>query len=81
MESVGELETVTSRGKTITKVIWQRPCSVCGALFQLMLPKTTPPADATSSTTCFEHSAKKRKCKAGRALKARHRSPNRQRYA
>lgn len=81
MECVGEFETVTSRGKTITRMIWERPCSVCGELFQLTLPKNIPPEAATSSTTCSKHSADKRTRKAIRALKAKRRSPNRKRYA
>jgi len=80
MERVGEIETVTSRGNPIVRVIWERPCSVCGALFRLTLPKSTPIEAATSSTTCAEHSADKRSRKAKRACRARYRSPNRKRY-
>jgi hypothetical protein len=79
MERAGEIETVTSRGKPIVMVIWERPCSVCGALFRLRLPKNIPPGAATSSTTCFEHSADKRKRKARRRRRAEYRSPNRKR--
>ncbi len=79
MECVGEFEAVTSRGKTITRVIWERPCSVCGAFFRLSLSKDCPPEAATSSTTCFEHSAEKRKRKAERGRRAKYRSPNRKR--
>ena len=79
MECVGEFEAVTSRGKQITLVIWERPCSVCGDLFRLTLPKSIPSEDATSSTTCFEHSADKRARKAKRRLRAKYRSPNRKR--
>ena len=79
MESVGEFEAVTSRGKIITRVIWERPCSVCGALFRLTLPKGLPGEAATYSTTCVEHGADKRKRKAERRLRAKYRSPNRKR--
>jgi hypothetical protein len=80
MQCVGEVETTTARGKPIVMAVWERPCSVCGALFRLRLPKNTPPEYATSSTTCFEHSADKRKRRAKAKARARYRSPNRRRY-
>jgi hypothetical protein len=79
MECVGEFEAFTTRGKPIIRVMWERPCAVCGAPFRFSLPKTIPPKAATSSTTCFEHSADKRKRKAARRLSAKYRSPNRKR--
>jgi len=80
-ERIGEFERVTTRGKTVTRVIWVRACSVCGVRFHLTLPKGTPPEAAVSTTTCFEHSAVKRTRKVKRSLRARHRSPNRARYS
>jgi hypothetical protein len=77
IKGVREFDAVTSRGKPIVRVIWQRPCAVCGAPFEFTLPKSLQPEAATSSTTCFEHSADKRKRKAKRALRAKYRSPNR----
>jgi len=75
MERVGEFETVTARGKPIVRVIWERPCSVSGALFRLTLPKSIPPEAATSSTTRFEHSADERRRKAIRKLKGQTSEP------
>jgi hypothetical protein len=81
VECVGEFETATSRGKPITRVIWERPCTACGAFFRLTLPKGAPTFLVDIySTTCPEHSADKRTRKAKRSLRVKYRSPNRKRY-
>jgi hypothetical protein len=78
--AVGEIQQVTARGKTITRVIWERPCAVCGAPFRTSLPKGVSPEMLAEYVTCFAHSADKRRRKARRRARARQRSPNRKRY-
>ena len=81
MRRVGEFATVTSRGNPIIRVVWERPCEVCGAPFRFSLPAGCPPEAANGyTTTCFAHSADKRARKAKRTARARHRSPSRKRH-